>query len=460
MFDIILKLCKEKLFQKQNLMIKLTLSFFSLVLIFFITTTAYVVTKNDHYPPPTVKPSTETETERRDIDLARVVQEYSNQGDQVTSSVVDNQSGKWLAEKLKSLGYLPEMQSWTFNNQTKDESFVKVGFRTIEGFPLYNSQSTGDTPITGVLGISNGPIWLVTMKSDVHHFMGDRTGIDAAIAAGAKAIVAITDADETGLALPVIQAGVTYAIPIVLVGSENKAELEAAAATQAKVVIISQIQNAKASAMNIVAKHTGSDPSLSPLLVVTPRSAWMAAAAERGSGIATWLSVAAAVKSKGTKRDIRFAAFSGHEWDFIGFKNFVADNPAIVNNVYMWVQIGANVGAAPAPDLMVQSSSPALELMVKSRLASLPKRTSLGHITYKVHSDPSEITGASRVVHELGGQFYGLVGLSNPCFHLPCDIAPQRISESALVGFTDFVTELTFELADSPSASTSPPSIK
>ena len=115
-------------------------------------------------------------------------------------------------------------------------------------------------------------------------------------------------------------------------------------------------ETVKATARNVEAKIAGSDPDLSPVVVMTPRSGWWANASERGGGIACFLEIMRAVNASVPKRDVIFTANTGHELGHTGLDLFLHNNPGLTKDAHIWMHLGANFAAKFGSQVRLQYS--------------------------------------------------------------------------------------------------------
>ena len=117
---------------------------------------------------------------------------------------------------------------------------------------------------------------------------------------------------------------------------------------------------------NVVAVLEGRQPSLPPVLIITPTSGWWRCACERGTGVALWLALFSrmAAQHKHLTRNVVFIGTSGHELGHLGFKRLFTSesfsslcpvqDERIVSMMQMVkrgrvafaLHLGANLGAA------------------------------------------------------------------------------------------------------------------
>ena len=113
--------------------------------------------------------------------------------------------------------------------------------------------------------------------------------------------------------------------------------------------MVSDYQRTNAEACNVVVTVPGRDRSLSPVVVMTPRSSWWQSTSERGGGLVCWLETLRALIAEPPLADVVMTANSGHELGHLGLDAFLERRPG-------WDQpngdcrsgfiTGPNIGAA------------------------------------------------------------------------------------------------------------------
>jgi hypothetical protein len=102
---------------------------------------------------------------------------------------------------------------------------------------------------------------------------------------------------------------------------------------------------------------------------MTPRGSWWQSTAERGGGLVCWLESLRAVRRGTPACDLLFTANSGHELGHLGLDDFVARRPGWDQaDGAIWLQYGANIGAACAGVLTEAGARPGMA--PKSQVAS------------------------------------------------------------------------------------------
>ena len=204
----------------------------------------------------------------------------------------------------------------------------------------------------------------------------------------------------------------------------------------------------EATACNVEARILGTDPSLAPIVVMTPRSGWWACASERGPGLSAFIELARACASQPLLRTIFFTANSGHECGHLGMHAFSSGPTAITGSeAHCWVHLGANFGSTnegtdpalpldqPTP-FIYQTTDAAMETRLLRHLdsarqaadpiASSRVRWEAGWVGGRRAQRP--LAGEAVNVHADGGRFVSLIGV-NQMFHHPADTFGHHLLE-------------------------------
>jgi hypothetical protein len=163
-----------------------------------------------------------------------------------------------------------------------------------------------------------------------------------------EGIILVTKGGRPGLDLLNAEHYSRPSGPTVLqMSSVEHDQLIAAAERGAQVHLVNCAKRVPARMKNVVATIKGTRPDRSPLVVMTPRSAWWNCASERGGGIVCWLEVLRALAASPPTSDVIFTANSGHELGHIGLTDFMSRRPALATTA-TWLHFGANIGARGA----------------------------------------------------------------------------------------------------------------
>jgi hypothetical protein len=230
---------------------------------------------------------------------------------------------------------------------------------------------------------------------------------------------------------------------VLQVSSEHLGAIEGTAAAGLEVRVTAHARRTPAQAVNVVAEVRGTDPSLPPVCVMTPRSGWHANASERGGGLVCWLETMRAVVASRPRRTVKFIASSGHELGHLGLHDYLRRNPMLGYDAYAWVHYGANIGASTG-DVGITPSDDRLRDAALSALAP--------HGLEKIRQAKAEqVGGEAATIKEAGGRFISFIG-ANAWFHNPGDLWPDAVDIQSVARFARATADLTLELANTQAA--------
>jgi hypothetical protein len=346
--------------------------------------------------------------------IGAVIRAYEEQGFHRTGTAVDELSAQWLAGEIRQIGLAPMLEAFTLSRVDVVAASLVVNGRRIEGLPLFDGGFTGAAGVAGRLGALNGdaPIGLCECAPNAQEAgalgearRSNRHQAIVVVARGARPGFCPSNADS--FLHP-------FGPPVLQVASENAAYLTDCARQGAEAVLTAQAGRTPATASNVVTAIAGSDKSLAPLVVMTPRSGWWNCASERGGGLACWLEIMRALHAARPARDVLFVASSGHELGHIGLDDFIARRPGLVAAARAWIHLGANIGAAQGPGNHLQASDDAMEQPVADAMTqaglAIDHRLPRGAVP----------RGEAFNVHQGGGRFISIIG-SNDLFHNASD---------------------------------------
>ena len=370
--------------------------------------------------------------------IARVIQEYEAQGFHRTGTPVDRTSGEWLAEQVRQIGLTPSAEPFPLNRVDPVTSAVIVADRHIEGLPLFDGAFTTAAGIRGRLGGQTGADVALIQTPVNASAVGPLGG--ARRASRHKAIIAVTAGRRPGLCPSNADSFLRPFGPAVIQVSSTEASWLAAQTTRgAEVQLIAHVARTPVTANNITAVLQGTDPGLSPLVVMTPRSGWYGCASERGGGITCWLEIMRALQSMRPARSIWFVASSGHELGYLGIHAYLERRPDLVRNAAGWLHLGANIGAAIEPGSLLQTNQDEFE-------AVLSREMSASGLEFTRRQPGSSPGGEAQAVHQGGGRYASVIGTS-ALFHNADDRGPGAVDPTVIAKFSAAFTAFAWGLA-------------
>ena len=360
-----------------------------------------------------------------------------------TGTKGDNETAYWLADEIKKCGLTAEVDKFNFIKRTPGKCEVTNGTNTAIGLPMFDGGSTAFDGIKGPHGsLNNDDVIAITQYSSSAN---DESSINLNKARAKNkhpAIVAIADVSPNIPGLAVLNAESyrkPFGPPVLQVATQEGEWLMKLKADE-KISVSVELIDEESEGLNVQTKIEGKDQSLSPLVVMTPKSGWGTCTSERGGGITIWLNAMRYLSKIKPNRNVIFTANTGHELSHLGLDHFLEKNSSLVIDAFVWVHLGANF-AAKSGQVLWQASSD--EYMEKG-LEQL-KALNLDEITsWPVLSRP---LGEARNIYDGGGKFISLLG-SNPLFHHPKDIWPDSIDMEKLIKLNSFMTNMIIDMAN------------
>ena len=379
------------------------------------------------------------ESQRR---IAKVIGEYEAQGFHRTATAVDEESGRWLADQVRLAGLPPaSLEPFPVNRVDLQTCTCTISNRRIEGLPYFDSAFTPAEGVRGRLGElgSDAEIGLyVTNENNTNKNrpanvseVGQLGEERRAKKSRHRAIIVVTQGRTDGLCPSNADSFLSpFGPPVLQVSSEEKEWLEDHARRGSEVRVVAHATRTEAMAHNVTAKLEGTDPTLAPLVVMTPRSGWYACGSERGAGLACWLEIIRGMVISRTRHSVLFVASSGHELGHLGIDAFTARRAGIVKHAIAWLHLGANIGAATdSSDVRLQASDAELDRSVTDALKSVGIK-----VVQRTEKD-SVPKGEIGNVHRGGGRYASVI-CGNKLFHNIFDHGPEVTSPEAVEKFS------------------------
>ncbi len=374
--------------------------------------------------------------------IAETIRAYEEQGIHRTGTQVDQVSGDWLQNEVRESGLTPARESFSISRIDPLNAALSAEGRRIEGVALFDGGFTDASGVSGRLGKlgSDVPIGLTEAAPNT---VGAGPLAAARRQNAHRAIVVVTRGGRPGLCPSNSESFLhPFGPPVLQVSSEENNTLSELARTGAEVTLIAQVRRTPAEAFNVTASIPGSDGTLPPLVIMTPRSGWWTCASERGGGIACWLELMRAMRGMKPARDVLFVASSGHELGQLGIEIYAQRRPELIKHSRAWIHFGANIGAAQQPGNTIQASDDEMENILAQGFAAagvaIDRRVPRGTVP----------GGEAGVVHRGGGRYMSLIG-SNALFHNPADRGPDAVDPNAIARFAAVFTSIAKTLAGS-----------
>ncbi|MBZ5604254.1 MAG: hypothetical protein LAO79_18285 [Acidobacteriia bacterium] len=372
--------------------------------------------------------------------IAEIIRSYESQGIHRTATDVDRNSGEWLTAQVRDAGLEPSRETFSLSRIDPVAAHAVIDGNRIEGLPLFDGGSTSPEGIRGRLGALGSDAEIALAEAAPNTSGAGALG-EARRQNRHRAILLVTRGGRPGLCPNNAESFLhPFGPPVLQVSSEDKPRLEEAVRGNAEVVVVAQVKRTPAEAFNVTASIAGSDKSLPPLVIMTPRSGWWTCASERGGGIASWLELMRALRTGKPAREILFVASSGHELGQLGIEIYAGRHPDRIAKSRAWIHFGANIGAAQDPGNTIQASDDEMEAVIAKAMTSaglkIDRRVPRGTIP----------GGEAGVVHRGGGRYMSLIG-RNALFHNPADRGPDAIDANIIARFAAMFTEVARQLA-------------
>jgi Peptidase family M28 len=394
--------------------------------------------------PSRAKGQTPSET-ALDQRLADVIEGYDAQGNHRTGTPADNSSAEWLAKRVHDAGAEPSLEPFALSRIDPQSCYVRITDRRIGGMPLFDATFTDAEGVRGTLGPIGSDAEIGLAESEPSRLTepgseAQRARVSAVRQAKHKAVILLTRGTKPGLFLlnaPAFKA--PFGPPTLQISSAEGEWLKVQAQQRAEATLVAHVERTETQALNVTAHIAGSDPSLAPLVVTTPRSGWWQCASERGGGIGCWLEMIRVLAAGRPARDCFFVAMSGHEISWLGADAYMARRQDLPKRALAFVHFGANVGAARQPNLIQASSDIleqwAVEAMEREGL-TVNRKAARGAAPF----------GEAAVFKRAGAQYVALV-CDNDAFHNPADRWPDAVDVAVLARYATAFAKGALELA-------------
>ena len=347
-----------------------------------------------------------------------------------------------MAQAIEESGAEAEIQAFPFIRRIPRNCSVEINGHTIDGVPLFDCNATPDDGIVAPIqtlgksgGVGLGGFSSSNGRGETRDLLSHRK---SKFHVG---LIAVSSFESPGIALLNADSFVApFGVPVLQVESSNEPVLREAAETNAECRLTVTFGYEQTDATNVLTKISGRDNTLAPIVVITPKSSWWTCTAERGGGLAIWhecIHELAANRDE-VKRDVLFAATTGHELGHVGLKHYIGQNPDLVIGAHAWVHLGANFIAVDSKKRMQVSDKELLEF-------GLDRLKKAGISMAGITPPGVRPGGEARDVFDGGGRYISFLG-SNRWFHHPIDRLEFNINLDSLVMMRRAVVEIVRDL--------------
>lgn len=354
--------------------------------------------------------------------VADIIREYSEQGEHRTGTDGDLASAQWMGERIQALGLIAANESFDFKRVDVKTARLTIGDAMIEGVPLYDCAYTDANGVSGILGPINSQAEIgVVTAYPLDNAPGGKKLMQARQESRHKAIIVIAHS-EMPPGATIFNAehfNAPMGPPTLQVSNEYASAIQAAIDAGVQATVTAHCDYVDATATNVSGKIAGSDPTLPPVVVMTPRSGWWACASERGGGIAAFFEIIRALAASKPKRDVIFTANTGHELGHTGLDHFLHARPELIAKAHMWIHLGANFAAKFGHQVALQFSDEPAKALATPFLTERD-------MAYQEMPIGSRPFGEARNIFDGGGRYVSILG-RNGLFHHPADIWPEAV---------------------------------
>ena len=373
--------------------------------------------------------------------IGQVIHDYELQGIHRTATETDRRSGDWLMGEVQKAGLKPTRENFTISRVDPVTVSLSSNGRRIEGVPLFDGGFTDSEGARGRVG-TLGSAAEIGVTDIVPNAAERGALLEARRQSRHLAIVAVTRGGRPGLCPSNAESFLhPFGPPVLQVSSEEAGWVTDLARQGSQAVVITRVGRTPAEAFNVTVSIPGSDPTLAPLVIMTPRSGWWSCASERGGGIACWLELMRAMRGMKPAREVLFVASSGHELGQLGIEIYAVRRPGLIKHSRAWIHFGANVGAAQQPGNTIQASDDQMEAILAEQMTAvglkINRRVPRGTVP----------GGEAGVVHRDGGRYMSIIGAS-ALFHNPADRGPDAVDPNTIARFATAFTVIAKNLAE------------
>jgi len=212
--------------------------------------------------------------------IGKTIAACDEQGIHRTGTDVDVASASWLAGEITAAGATPLEETFEFRRVRVQAAEFRLDELTIEGVPAYDCNYTVEAGVTGRLGELNSDAEIgVVMAPPSDQSEQQQSIVKARRANAHKAILVVTDSALPPSGPALVNAehfNEPIGPPVLQIADRHWERIQAASKNAEVATLIAQATHDPATAINIGTEIWGEDESLAPVVVMTPRSGWLA----------------------------------------------------------------------------------------------------------------------------------------------------------------------------------------
>lgn len=293
-------------------------------------------------------------TRRLDEDL----QTHASFGLKFSGSPGDNATAEWTANRLSSLGYRVDVSEFDAPFFVSRTTRMQIGPVSVDVVPQAPVLVTGSRGVSAALAIVEddgrvgnvrGRIAVIVAPFARHAALfPDRSigrPVVAAAEAGAVGIVVVTTGPSgEAVALNCPEDGPFVPVPVAILAPKHADPVVEAARSGSDATLTIDGEATHRPCKNIVARL---ERGPSWVAMSTPRSGWYHCVAERGTGQAAFLEIAAWLEREYPEHSVFLMNTGAHEYFFAG-SHRVLDQAPPPERTLAWAHIGATLAARDA----------------------------------------------------------------------------------------------------------------
>ena len=354
----------------------------------------------------------------------------------------DLETSKQMVEAIRECGLEATIHTFPFSRRIPHNCSIVIDDHRINGVPLFDCQPTPKQGITASIknldereGVGLGSYSSSGGDRASRRLFENRRG------AGHVGLVAVSILPSPGIALLNADSySNPHGLPVLQVDGKHGPRLQAAADVGSECTLTVTFNVEETEASNVIVGIRGQDQRLPPLVVITPKSSWWTCTAERGGGLAIWHECIHDLAANQPKRNVLFAATTGHELGHLGLKSIVSEQPELVRTAHAWVHLGANF-VAVSSKIRMQASNDEMLKLGREHLRQ-------AGITLAGITPPSVRPGGeARDIFDGRGRYISFLG-SNHWFHHPIDRLDFNVNIESLVKMRRAVIDTVRYLSD------------
>lgn len=344
--------------------------------------------------------------------VAADLDKYIGFGSKQAGGPGDNACGAWLSGEIAQLGFAVEQQPVSVPWFEPVRSELLCGDARAGVWPQPIVVPTGPEGARGPLvridgagrpaGSLAGAIALLDLpfaRYSTAVAKPIRVPIEAAFAAGAVAVVVITNG-PTGKVIALNADGrkPMFAGPVALLAPADAGPFLAAAIRGDRATLIVTGRGGRRQAGNFIGRLDRGRKRW--IVVSTPRSGWYGCAGERGGGVAAWLWLARWASKAVANHNLAFICNSGHEYENLGAAEALKATAPRPEDTHFWLHLGANVASQDWHDLTGQVL-PGIDtqryLSVTPGLLPLAREIFAGHVGLEAPYSSETISAGEQI---------------------------------------------------------------